>query len=68
MMRHGYHVNGRRFSLEQRSQAIARATFLASEYGREVPVLQVEHDGSSRVAHNARPNIEHSRTLLLAVL
>jgi hypothetical protein len=68
-MRHGYYVNGRRYSSEQRSQAIARANCLASEYGRDVPVIYVGHDGRRTTEYNARPNLENSmRGALLAVM
>ncbi len=68
-MRHGYYVNGRRYSLEQHSQAIARANFLADEYGRDVQVTRVEHDGSRRGIYVARPNLANTmHGGLLAVL
>lgn len=67
--RHGYYVNDKRYSLEQRAQAIARAEYIATEYGRDIPVLQVEHNGAARIAHTARPNLENSvRSLLLSVM
>lgn len=68
-MRHGYYVNGRRFTLEQRSQAIARAEFLTGEYRRNVNVTKIDHDGTESHEFTGRmtdPN-SLSQSLLMLV-
>lgn len=43
--RPGYYVNGRHyFGLDRRAQALAKAKFLAVEYGREVDVERVDYE------------------------
>lgn len=53
-MRPGFYVNGRRYGFDQRSQAIARAEFLASEFGRDVTVETITPTGSRAVEHTAK--------------
>ena len=67
MDRHGYYVNGRRYSLDKRAQALARAEFLASEYQRDIRVYQRDHAGREEVAHVAK-FVPTTSTSLLAVL
>lgn len=45
IVRTGFYVNGRRFPLTHRAQAIARATFLAHEFLRDVSVEEVDYEG-----------------------
>jgi hypothetical protein len=67
MNRPGYYVNGRRYPFDRRAQALARAEFLASEYGRDVTMHVTDHTGSESVEHVARfvPSLS---TSLLGVL
>lgn len=64
MKRPGFYVNGRRYPLDTRAQAIARAEFIAEEYGRHVPVIMCSHDGIESVCYTAYtdPPMELVRT------
>jgi hypothetical protein len=67
--RAGYFVNGRRFSADCRAQAIARASFLATEYGRNIAVVYKAYDGNERIEYTAKPSDENSmRCAILAVM
>lgn len=55
MRRPGLYVNGRRYSLDHMAQAVARADFLAAEFGREMAVLHQSHDHVLTVPHIAKP-------------
>ncbi len=54
MARPGFYVNGRRYGFDRRSQAVARAEFLASEYGRDVTVDTITTTGVYAVEHTAK--------------
>lgn len=43
MKRPGFYVAGRFYDLSKRAQALAQATFRATEYGRDVEVIRVDH-------------------------
>lgn len=48
--RAGYYVNGRHYyGLDKRAQALAKAHFLESEYGRKIQVEKVDYDSDSYV-------------------
>lgn len=53
-MRPGFYVHGRRYSFDKRSQAIARAEFLAGEFGRDVAVEAITPTGTRCLEHTAR--------------
>jgi hypothetical protein len=48
--RPGYYVNGKHYyGLDKRAQALAKAKFLESEYGRSVQVEKIDYDADSYV-------------------
>lgn len=65
MNRSGFYVDGRRFSLDHKAQAIARAEYLASTYGRSVSVVLVNHDFERGVIHTAVCDTSASTRLLV---
>lgn len=67
MDRHGYYVHGRRYGLDKRAQALARAEFLASEHARDIYVYQRNHEGAESVAHIAKYSPSMSTSLLAVI-
>lgn len=65
MNRSGFYVDGRRFSFDHKAQALARAEFLASTYGRSVSVILVNHDFERTVVHTAVCDTSASTRLLV---
>lgn len=65
MNRSGFYVDGRRFSFDHKAQAIARAEYLASNYGRSVSVVLVNHDFERGVIHTAVGDTSASTRLLV---
>lgn len=63
-VRDGYYVNGRRFELNLKEQAKARANFLSREFGRVVNVM-LASDGVATVTYSAIPSFPPS-TMSLA--
>ena len=66
MNRAGYYVNGRRYPFDRRAQALARAAFLASEFGRDVTIHVIDHTGGDSVEHVAK-FVPSMSTSLLAI-
>lgn len=50
MTRPGFYVEGKYFA-HRLAQATARANFLATEYRRDIAVLEVGHDRQQRIIH-----------------
>ena len=63
--RPGYYVNGRWYGFDRRSQAVARAEFLAAEYGRDVTVRVKDHTGGESIEHTAKFSPSMSTSLLM---
>lgn len=63
--RPGFYVESRYFSPAHRAQAIARAEFLATEYGRDVHVIRLDYGLAGAVHHTARAVMSSMSTMLL---